>query len=67
MRTLSVANVRFGGWSQPVDATLYLKRKDGVSANEATISSRVQYVREDGVMGSLAARGIVEGVWPGVW
>ena len=26
---------------QPVDATLYLKRKDGVSADEAKISSRV--------------------------
>jgi hypothetical protein len=28
-------------WSQLIDATLYLKRKDGVSADEAKISSRI--------------------------
>ena len=31
----------FGEWSQLIDATLYLKRKDGVSADEAKISLRV--------------------------
>jgi hypothetical protein len=49
-----------------IDATLYLKRKDGVSADEAKISSRVQYVREDGVVGPLAARRVVESDWSGV-
>jgi hypothetical protein len=57
----------FGGCSQLVDATLYLERKDGVSDDGSTISSRVYGDREDGVMGSLAARGIAEGDWPGVW
>jgi len=60
-------NVRLWRWSQLIDATLYLKRKDGVSADEAKISSRVQYGREDGVVGSLAARGVVESDWAGVW
>src|SRR6476659_51686 len=31
------------------------------------ISSRVYNGREDGVMGSLAARGVAEGDWAGVW
>jgi hypothetical protein len=31
------------------------------------ISSRVYNGREDGVMGSLAARRVVEGDWAGVW
>ena len=60
-------NVRLWQWSQLIDATLYLKRKDGVSSDEARISSRVQYGREDGVVGSLAARGVVESDWAGVW
>ena len=54
-------------WSQLIDATLCLKRKDGVSAYEARISSRVQYGREDGAVGSLAARVVVESDWAGVW
>ena len=36
-------------------------------ADEAKIWSRVQCGREDGVVGSLAARGVVEGDWSGVW
>ena len=31
------------------------------------IWSRVQCGREDGVVGSLASRGVVEGDWSGVW
>jgi len=31
------------------------------------ISSRVYNGREDGVMGSLAARRVAEGDWAGVW
>src|SRR5450631_2543375 len=31
------------------------------------ISSRVYGGREDGVMGSLAARGVAQGNWPGFW
>ncbi len=54
-------------WSQLIDATLYLKRKDGVSADEAKLWSRVQYGREDGVVGSLAARGVDESDWASVW
>ena len=56
----------FEGWSQRNDATLYLKRQDGVCADEAKILSRVQYGREDGVVGPLAARGVVEIDWSGV-
>ena len=54
-------------WSQLIDATLYLKRKDGVSADEAKISSRVQYGREDGVVGPLAARRVDAVDRPGFW
>ncbi len=60
-------NVRLWRWSQLIDATLYLERRDGVYADEAKIWSRVQHGREDGVVGSLAARGVIEGYWPGVW
>ncbi len=54
-------------WSQQIDATLYLKRKDGVSADEAKIWLGVQYRREDGVVGPLATRGVVESDRAGVW
>src|SRR5271168_3719013 len=57
---------RYGWCSQLVDATLYLERQDGVSDDGSTISSRVYGDREDGVMGSLAARGIAESDWAGV-
>src|SRR5208337_1216312 len=57
----------FRGCSQLVDATLYLERQDGVSDDGSTISSRVYGDREDGVVGSLAARGIAESDWAGVW
>src|SRR5271155_4559179 len=59
--------VSFWRCSQLVDATLYLERQDGVSDDGSTISSRVYGDREDGVMGSLAARGIAESDWAGVW
>ena len=59
--------VHYFGRSQLIDATLYLKRRGGVYADEAKIWSRVQCGREDGVVGSLAARGVVEGDWSGVW
>ena len=56
-----------GGCSQPVDATLYLERRDGVYLDGSEIWSRFHCGREDGVMGSLASRGIAEGDWAGVW
>src|SRR6476659_693494 len=48
-----------GGWSQPVDATLYLK-EEMECGDGAEISSRVYGGREDGVMGSLEARRVAE-------
>ena len=53
--------------SQWVDATLYLERRDGVYADDAKKWSRVQFGREDGALGPLATRGVVEGDWSGVW
>ena len=53
--------------SQWVDATLYLERRDGVYADDAKKRSRVQFGREDGALGPLATRGVVEGDWSGVW
>ena len=55
------------GRSQWVDATLYLERRDGVYADDAKKWSRVQFGREDGALGPLATRGVVEGDWSGVW
>jgi hypothetical protein len=60
-------NVPFWRWSQLIDATLYLERRDGVYADETKIWSRVQPGREDGAVGSLAAWGVIEGDWPGIW
>src|SRR5215510_8102798 len=54
-----------GRWSQPVDATLYLKEMECGDGTE--ISSRVYGGREDGVMGSLEARRVAEGDWPSFW
>ena len=50
-----------------VDATLYLKRQDGVYFDGSKISSRFQCGREDGDVGSLAARGVAEGDRARVW
>src|SRR6476659_2571940 len=56
----------FGGWSQPVDATLYLKEE--MECGDGTeISSRVHGGREDGVMGQLEARRVAEGDRTGFW
>src|SRR5262245_5628951 len=56
----------FQGWSQPVDATLYLK--EGMECGDGSeISSRVHCGREDGVMGSLEARRVAEGNWTSFW
>ena len=54
-------------WSQRMDATLYLKGKDGVLEMDQEISSRVYCGREDGVVGSLEARRVAEGNWTSVW
>src|SRR6478672_7483368 len=59
--------VRISGWSQPVDATLYLRGKRWSVAMDREISSRVYNGREDGVMGSLAARGVAQSDRAGVW
>jgi len=45
---------------QPVDATFYRKRKDGLYADEAKISSRICGGGENGAVGSLAARGVAK-------
>jgi hypothetical protein len=44
-----------------------LNGKDGVSADESKISSRFYCGRENGVVGSLAARGVAESDWAGIW
>jgi hypothetical protein len=54
------------GLSQLVDATLYLSRKRWSVDDVSKISSRLHSGRENGVMGSLAARGVAEGDWPSV-
>jgi hypothetical protein len=56
----------FPRWSQPVDATLYLK-EEMECGDGAEISSRVYGGREDGVMGPLEARRVAEGDWTGFW
>ena len=66
-KRLSTLGVRFIRRSQWVDATLYLERRDGVYADDAKKWSRVQFGREDGALGPLATRGVVEGDWSGVW
>src|SRR6478609_9573156 len=59
--------VRNGWWSQPVDATLYLRGKRMECSDGSGISSRVYNGREDGVMGSLAARRVAQSDRAGVW
>jgi hypothetical protein len=44
-----------------------LKGKDGVFGDKPRISSRFYCGREDGAVGSLAARGVTESDWAGVW
>src|ERR1039458_660593 len=60
-------NVAFWRWSQPIDATLILNGRDGVCCDGSKISSRFHCGRENGVVGSLAARGVAECDWAGVW
>ena len=70
VRALNVtmpSNVQIVWRSQWVDATLYLERRDGVYADDAKKWSRVQFGREDGALGPLATRGVVEVDWSGVW
>src|SRR5450759_2073494 len=59
--------VRCCRWSQLIDATLYLNGKDGVFGDVARISSRFHCGRENGVVGALAAGGVAESDWAGVW
>ena len=44
-----------------------LERRDGVFNDVPKISSGFYSGREDGVMGSLAARGVAEGDWTSIW
>ena len=44
-----------------------LERKDGVYCDVPKISSRLHCGREDGVMGPLAAWGVLEGDWASIW
>ncbi len=46
----------FGGRSPPIDATLYLIEKDGVTADEAKKWSRVQFDGDSRAVGQVAAR-----------
>ena len=59
MRELEVSLSRLNAWNgfspQPVDATPYLKGKDGVYCDESKIRSRFPRGRENGVVGSVAA------------
>jgi hypothetical protein len=41
--------------------------EDGVCGDKPKISSRIHCSRENGVVGSLAARGVVESDWAGFW
>src|ERR1017187_6636598 len=47
--------------------TLILDGKDGVYGDESKISSRFHCGRENGVVGSLAAGGVAQSDWAGVW
>jgi hypothetical protein len=49
-----------------IDATLYLLHLDGVYSDGSKSSSRFQYVGENGDVGSLAARGVIESDRTGV-
>src|SRR5258705_2467413 len=51
-------------WSQPVDATLYLREME--CGDGSGISSRVYNGREDAVVGSLAARRVAQSDRAGV-
>jgi hypothetical protein len=64
--TVMILVFAFIRWSQLVDATLYLSRKRWSVGDVSKISSRLHSGRENGVMGSLAARGVAEGDWPSV-
>src|ERR1019366_3205137 len=44
-----------------------LNGKDGVSGDQSKISSRFHCGREDRVVGSLAAGGVAQSDWAGVW
>ena len=57
----------FGGGLKRSTQHFILNGKDGVYGDEAKISSRVHCGREDGVVGSLAARGVAESDWASVW
>ena len=50
-------NVRFGWWSQPVDATLYLGGKKKCIAMVQRFRRGFSAAEKDGVVGSLAERG----------
>jgi hypothetical protein len=41
--------------------------KDGVSGDQSKISSRIHCGRENGVVGALAAGGVAQSDWAGVW
>ena len=55
-----------GGWSQLIDATLYLKRKDGVFNYGSKISSWFHGRGANRDVGSLATWGVIKSNWPSV-
>src|SRR6202051_3191725 len=57
----------FGGWSQLIDATLYLRGKDGVYADGSEILPRFLCGGENGAVGSVAAGRVAESDWAGFW
>src|ERR1022692_4099737 len=54
-------------WSQLIEQHFILNGKDGVFGDVARISSRFHCGREDRVVGSLAAGGVAQSDWAGVW
>jgi|TARA_B100000315_G_scaffold254055_1_gene294247 hypothetical protein len=57
----------FEGWSQLIDATLYLNWKDGVFNYGSKISTGIYDCGADRDVGSLATWRVIKGNWPGVW
>ncbi len=56
----------FKGWSQLIDATLYLNWKDGVYDYGSKISTRFHHRRANGDVGSLATRRVIKSDWSGI-
>jgi hypothetical protein len=65
VQTLTLTDIA-GGLNRSTQHFI-LKGKDGVYGDGLRISSRFHCGREDGIVGSLAARGVAESDWARVW